>query len=161
MHCNRLFAQVRSRSQHACWGVGAYGAGVRWGGEVELTDARGVRVAAARVTIGVRPCERVVTSCQQFFVGGAGSVHEIGERDPIPDLGFDDGGAWVSDWALGIVNLGALTGGAASSFEEGWQWGRYTIEVPLNDGEVGAPTLEIMIHRGELEEDALTGSSAP
>jgi hypothetical protein len=158
-HRAELFAQVRSRSQHACWGVGAYGAGVRMGGEVELADARGVRVAAARVMIGVRPCERVVTSCLEFFVSGGGTVHELGEREPIPDLGFDDGGAWVSDWALGIVNLGALTGGAATSFDEGWQWGSYEIEMPLSDGAVGAPTLEIMLDRDE--ESTLTGSSAP
>ena len=31
--------------------------------------------------------------------------------------------------------------------------------MPLSDGEVGVPTLEIVIHRGELE-SALTSSSA-
>jgi hypothetical protein len=159
-HRAELFAKVRSRSQHACWeDAGPFGSSVTWGGEVELADAHGVRIAAARVNIGVRPCASRSPTCFEFVVGGAGSVHKIGEGEPIPDLGFDDGGAWVSDWALGIVSFDALTGGAAS-FEEGWQWGQYDLTAPVAEEQLGTPTLEIMVHRGSLE-NALWGRSAP
>jgi hypothetical protein len=157
-HSTELSARVRSRSRTACW-RGPDFLRVQMGGEVDLVDEQGARVAAAPVMINVSSCQQRPPPCLAFVVSGGGLVRKVGADEALPELGFDDGGAWISEDALGIVSIETFTGGAASSWDE-WYFGSYTISIEIEDGQLLEPRLDTYLNRGG-EDTSVRGSSVP